>query len=118
VHNSPNIEADVQRRILDAVDSLAPALVTALSDAVRIPSINPRYPGQTYADHIGRESEVSALVGDIYRSAGADVDMVTETTRAVGSSARGAVHRSSSTVTSTWFPPTRASGAGIPSPVS
>lgn len=78
MHNSPNIEADVQRRILDAVDSLAPALVTALSDAVRIPSINPRYPGQTYADHIGRESEVSALVGDIYRSAGADVDMVTE----------------------------------------
>src|SRR5690606_37950943 len=52
-------QGDARTRILDAVDALAPRLVQTLSDAIRIPSINPRYPGQRYQDHIGRESEVS-----------------------------------------------------------
>lgn len=77
MNDTRNSESLVRQRILDAVDALAPSLVESLSEAVRIPSINPRYPGQTYSDHIGRESEVSALVGDIYRSAGASVEMVT-----------------------------------------
>jgi acetylornithine deacetylase len=70
-------EPDVRKRILDAVDALAPKLVKTLSEVVQIPSINPRYPGQEYADHIGRESDVSAVLADLYRSSGAAVEMVT-----------------------------------------
>jgi acetylornithine deacetylase len=61
---------------IDAVDRLATRLVNTLSEVVQIPSINPRYPGQRYEDHIGRDSEVSTLLGDLYRSAGADVELV------------------------------------------
>jgi acetylornithine deacetylase len=77
MHSGQNHDSLMRQRVIDAVDALAPALVETLSEAVRIPSINPRYPGQVYADHIGRESEVSALLADLYRSAGADVEMVT-----------------------------------------
>ena len=41
--------------VLAAVDELTPALVQTLAEAVQIPSVNPRYPGQNYTDHIGRE---------------------------------------------------------------
>lgn len=63
--------------VLAAVDELTPALVQTLAEAVQIPSVNPRYPGQNYTGHIGRESEVSALLADLYRSSGADVEIVT-----------------------------------------
>lgn len=76
-NTSPASVSDTAQRVLEAVDALAPRLVQTLSDVVRIPSINPKYPGQNYDDHIGRESEVSAVLADLYRSAGADVEMVT-----------------------------------------
>lgn len=63
-------------RAIDAIDRLAPRLVETLSEVIQIPSINPRYPGQRYEDHIGLESEVSELLADLYRTAGADVELV------------------------------------------
>lgn len=63
--------------VLDEVDRLAQRLVSTLSGAIAIPSVNPKYPGQDYRAIVGAEGEVSALMGDLYREAGAEVEMVT-----------------------------------------
>jgi acetylornithine deacetylase len=83
-------EPDValRERVSAAVDALVPRLIESVSAAVRIPSINPKYPGQSYDDHVGRESEVSALVAEIYREAGAEVQMVTAEPRRDNACAR------------------------------
>ena len=64
---------DLDRGLLDAVlarvDALERELVEALSHAVRIESVNPKYPGQVYDDVVGGEGEVSKFVGEIYRGA-------------------------------------------------
>ncbi len=62
-------------RILDAVDGLGDALVEAVIDAVRIPSITPNYPGESYEDLLGGEAAVAQLVGERYRQAGCQVDL-------------------------------------------
>ena len=41
--------------VLAKVDELAGELVEALSTAVRIESVNPKYPGQVYEDVVGGE---------------------------------------------------------------
>lgn len=69
--------ADQRQRVLDAVDRLAPQLVQSVSDAVRIPSVNPKYPGQDYDRLVGAEGDVSALLADLHRHAGADSSLVT-----------------------------------------
>ena len=50
-------------------------LVDEISKAVRIPSVNPKYPGQVYDDVVGGEGEVSKLVAEVYKALGADVDV-------------------------------------------
>lgn len=70
-------EQSVRQSVLDAVDRLAPRLVQSLSEAIKIPSVNPKYPGQEYDRIVGAEGDVSALLADLYRSAGAEVEMVT-----------------------------------------
>ncbi|MGN6870908.1 MAG: ArgE/DapE family deacylase [Solirubrobacteraceae bacterium] len=62
-------------RVLSAVDDERDALVHAISQAVQIPSVNPRYPGQVYEDIVGGEGDVSRFVADIYRELGAEVDV-------------------------------------------
>ena len=42
---------------------------------MRIPSVNPKYPGQVYDEVVGGEGEVSKLVGEVYRALGAEVDL-------------------------------------------
>jgi acetylornithine deacetylase/succinyl-diaminopimelate desuccinylase family protein len=69
----------LDRGLLDAVlarvDSLERELVEALSAAVRIESVNPKYPGQVYDDVVGGEGKVGTFVGGIYRSIGCSVDL-------------------------------------------
>lgn len=69
------LEQDVAERILAQVDALADELVDAVAAAVRIPSITPRYPGQDYAAIVGGEGRVSRFVADVYRRAGAEVEL-------------------------------------------
>ncbi|MEU0486233.1 hypothetical protein ABZ260_44620 [Streptosporangium sp. NPDC006013] len=70
-------EHDVTRRVLEQVDLLAERMVSSLADAIAIPSVNPRYPGQEYDKIVGAEGDVSALLGDLYAEAGAEVTKVT-----------------------------------------
>jgi acetylornithine deacetylase/succinyl-diaminopimelate desuccinylase-like protein len=62
-------------RVLASVNACREEITAAISDAVRIQSVNPRYPGQIYDDVVGSEGEMSRLVAEIYRRAGAEVDL-------------------------------------------
>jgi acetylornithine deacetylase/succinyl-diaminopimelate desuccinylase family protein len=62
-------------QVLRRVDQLRDELVDTISRAVRIPSVNPKYPGQVYADVVGGEGAVSKLMAEVYASIGAEVDL-------------------------------------------
>lgn len=62
-------------RVLSEVEALRAGLVEAVGAAVRIPSVNPRYPGQVYADVVGGEGEVARFVASIYADIGCEVDV-------------------------------------------
>lgn len=64
-----------EERVLAEVDRLVPELLEAVQAAVRIASIEPKYPGQDYDALVGRESEVARLVARVYEQAGAEVEV-------------------------------------------
>ena len=59
------VEEALRRTVLARVDELEPELVETLSRAVRIESVNPKYPGQDYDAVVGGEGEVSKLMAEI-----------------------------------------------------
>jgi acetylornithine deacetylase len=67
--------SDLTERVLSAVDEQRDELVNAISEAVQIQSVNPRYPGQVYEEMVGGEGEVSRFVAGVYRELGAEVDV-------------------------------------------
>jgi acetylornithine deacetylase/succinyl-diaminopimelate desuccinylase family protein len=66
---------DLAERVIEAVDELKPALVDAVSGAIRIPSINPRYPGQDYDDVVGGEGEVARYLARLYEEIGCKTEV-------------------------------------------
>ena len=71
----PAAADDLTDRVLGQVEEGREALLSAISEAVRIPSVNPRYPGQVYEDVVGGEGEVSRFAAGLYREFGAEVDV-------------------------------------------
>lgn len=69
------LASQLTERVLSAVEDQRDELIDAVSKAVRIPSVNPRYPGQVYEDIVGGEGEVSRFVAGVYRELGAEVDV-------------------------------------------
>lgn len=69
------IAAGSREAVLAEVDRAAGDLVRALSDAIQIESVNPKYPGQVYDEVVGREGDMARFMADIYREAGAEVDL-------------------------------------------
>lgn len=65
----------VAEQIIGAVDTLESELVDAVSEAIRIPSINPRYPGQVYADVVGGEGQVARYMAQLYAGTGCETDV-------------------------------------------
>jgi len=53
------IENEISRAITTEVDLLKNELVQLVSDIVKIPSINPTYPGEVYEDVLGGETKVA-----------------------------------------------------------
>src|SRR5438552_1046733 len=68
-------ESAVIDRVLVAVDRLKNELVETLSAAVRIPSVNPKYPGEVYDEVVGGEGEVSRFMAGLYEGLGCAVDL-------------------------------------------
>jgi acetylornithine deacetylase/succinyl-diaminopimelate desuccinylase family protein len=69
------LSIELTDRVLSAIDDERTELINAISKAVQIPSVNPRYPGQVYEEIVGGEGEVSRFVAGVYRELGADVDV-------------------------------------------
>jgi acetylornithine deacetylase/succinyl-diaminopimelate desuccinylase family protein len=65
----------VAERILAAVDDLQSELIDAVSGSIRIPSVNPRYPGQSYDDVVGGEGEVARYMARLYQEIGCETDV-------------------------------------------
>lgn len=61
--------------VIREIDHLAPSMIDALCELVRIESVNPKYPGQSYEALVGREGAVAARLGALFEEAGADVDL-------------------------------------------
>ncbi|MGR6025744.1 ArgE/DapE family deacylase [Rhodococcus sp. MS13] len=72
--SGPSSELAAKRRAFDAVDALAEDMVTVLSEIIAIPSVNPKYPGQSYDQVVGLEGKVSNVLSEIYQDSGADVE--------------------------------------------
>jgi acetylornithine deacetylase/succinyl-diaminopimelate desuccinylase family protein len=70
-----SIDSTAARRLGTRLDELRPDLVDAISRAVQIASVNPKYPGQVYEDVVGGEGEVSKFMANIYRELTSDVDV-------------------------------------------
>lgn len=66
---------DARSRVLAAVDALVPELVASVVEAVRIASVDPKYPGQDYDALVGREGDVARLVSAVHAQAGAEVEV-------------------------------------------
>lgn len=69
-------ESSATARVCDTVDALLPRLVEAVSAAIQIPSVNPKYPGQDYDKIVGAEGEVSQMLVELYKEAGADTELI------------------------------------------
>jgi len=65
----------LRERVMAAVDAGRDDLVQAVSRAIQIESVNPKYPGQVYDEVVGREGDASKFVAEIYGSIGAEVDL-------------------------------------------
>lgn len=73
--DSPSILA-AKRQALEAVDALKDRMIGTLSEIIQIPSVNPKYPGQVYDEIVGHEGEVNERIAEIFREAGAEVEMI------------------------------------------
>jgi acetylornithine deacetylase/succinyl-diaminopimelate desuccinylase family protein len=62
-------------RVFARVNELQADLVEAVSEAVKIESVNPKYPGQDYDAVVGGEGRVSKFVGGVYESIGCELDL-------------------------------------------
>lgn len=62
-------------QVVREVDRLRSTMIEALSDLVRIESINPKYPGQSYDALVGIEGKVAERIAELYRRARTQVDV-------------------------------------------
>ncbi|WP_157183242.1 M20 family metallopeptidase [Sciscionella marina] len=61
--------------LLRAVDGLRDEMTAELQELVSIPSVNPKYPGIEYDEHVGFEGQATARLAQLYERAGARVDI-------------------------------------------
>jgi acetylornithine deacetylase len=67
---SQSIDDGLIGGVLGRIDVMTDELAGMVSDVIRIPSVNPRYPGQVYEELVGGESRANDLLEDFYRRAG------------------------------------------------
>jgi acetylornithine deacetylase/succinyl-diaminopimelate desuccinylase family protein len=64
-----------KQKVMQAIDGMRDEIVDTLCAAVRIPSINPKYPGQDYDKVVGGETEANQYFARHYRELGAEVEL-------------------------------------------
>jgi acetylornithine deacetylase len=61
--------------IVSKVDALKDELIQLTSDLIRIPSVNPHYPGQVYEEVLGGETKVNEHIQPIMEGLGLETDL-------------------------------------------
>ena len=69
------INPEVRQNVLKAVDSLKDDLVQLVCDTVKIPSVNPTYPGEVYEETLGGETKVAEFLKPLLEDIGLKTDM-------------------------------------------
>ncbi len=69
------ISSESSRSIIREVDNLKDELIQLVSDAVKIPSINPTYPGEVYEETLGGETKVAEFLKPLLEDIGLKTDM-------------------------------------------
>ena len=69
------IDSEISQRITRAVDNLKDELIQLVSDTVKIPSVNPNYPGEVYQDTIGGETKVAEFLKPVMDNIGLKTDI-------------------------------------------
>jgi acetylornithine deacetylase/succinyl-diaminopimelate desuccinylase-like protein len=60
----------VQGEVIARVEELTDSIAEATADLIRIPSVNPSYPGQSFDELVGGESAANQALEGLYRDAG------------------------------------------------
>ncbi len=63
-------------QVLQTIDAMRDEIVSLTAELVRIPSVNPRYPGMDYQKEVGGETACNQKLATAYRAAGCAVDFV------------------------------------------
>ncbi|MCR4429345.1 MAG: ArgE/DapE family deacylase, partial [Caldiserica bacterium] len=69
------IEGEVKNRILSQVEKLKDELINLTSETIKIPSVNPTYPGQVYEETVGGETKVNEFLKPVMEAIGLKTDM-------------------------------------------
>jgi acetylornithine deacetylase/succinyl-diaminopimelate desuccinylase family protein len=68
--------SDREQRVADVAAGMRDEIAQALSAFAKIPSVNPKYPGVEYEEHIGGETEANRYLSGLYEAAGCEVRWV------------------------------------------
>ena len=68
--------ATMVNKVLQAVEDLSERIVSLTAELVRIPSINPRYPGTDYQKELGGETACNRKLAEVYRQMGCKIDFI------------------------------------------
>lgn len=66
---------DQKQRVLQQIDQMRDEIVETISTLVRIPSVNPKYPGQDYEAVVGGETRANEELAKHYAELGVELDM-------------------------------------------
>lgn len=67
---------NTKQQVMQMVDKMQDEIVSLLSDLVRIPSVNPGYPGTDYDKLVGGETACNKRLAQAYHKIGCQVDFV------------------------------------------
>ena len=67
--------SEVSRSIIREVDNLKDELIQLVSDIVKIPSVNPTYPGEVYEETLSGETRVAEFLKPVMEDVGLKTDM-------------------------------------------
>ena len=70
--------ANARDKVLSVIDSMQDEIVKTVSDAVKIPSVDPNYAGVDRDAVLGGETEANMYLAEVYKKIGCEVDLFEE----------------------------------------
>lgn len=67
---------DKKKKVLAAIEKMRDEIVSLVVELVRIPSINPKYPGMDYEKELGGETECNKRLAESYKEIGCKTEFI------------------------------------------